>query len=297
MSMVKQFERIDDYLEAANINVEKKLPDFIVYKFEHLNNDTHANLNQYRNEFFEIALDITQGCSFTIDHFKFPLAERRISYICPQRLQSVTVSPKKLSTYRGFTILFHRGFLNSYIAHLSLHPGYCFLKNTSNPVTQLSDKYLFELTELFERVYYEYTEYGQESREVLQAYTQAIFSKGKQVFLPDLKEAKITREQQIFQEFDQLIQTQFNRFFTVSDVAEKLHITSKHLSESVKKVTGKNALTLLNEQRINHAKALLTQTKMTPSQIAHELNFNHPDYFFTFFKRMTGKTPAEFRNI
>jgi YesN/AraC family two-component response regulator len=74
-----------------------------------------------------------------------------------------------------------------------------------------------------------------------------------------------------------------------------LHVSDKYLSQSVKQVTGRNALELLNSRRIHYAKALLLHTPLSPTEVSHALNFANPNYFFTYFKKFTGQTPTAYR--
>ena len=106
----------------------------------------------------------------------------------------------------------------------------------------------------------------------------------------------ISREQEIYNQFMLLVQKHYRDFDSVGDYAEQLYISPKHLSETVKNISGQSALQVIHNARIHHAKSLLRQTNMTVSQIAHELNFDNPDYFSVFFKRLAGESPLAFRN-
>jgi AraC-like DNA-binding protein len=76
-----------------------------------------------------------------------------------------------------------------------------------------------------------------------------------------------------------------------------LHISPKHLSETIKSETGKSALEHINEMKIEHAKILLLQTEKTINEVAYDLNFDTPNYFSAFFKSNTGLTPTAYRKI
>jgi YesN/AraC family two-component response regulator len=63
----------------------------------------------------------------------------------------------------------------------------------------------------------------------------------------------------------------------------------------VKGVTGRNALEILHTNRIHYAKSLLLQTELSPTEVSYELNFTNPNYFFTYFKKLTGQTPSAYK--
>jgi AraC-like DNA-binding protein len=63
--------------------------------------------------------------------------------------------------------------------------------------------------------------------------------------------------------------------YTISDYARLLHISPKHLSETIKSETGKSALQHINEMKIEHAKILLLQTEKTINEVAYDLKFRY----------------------
>ncbi|MDR1719432.1 MAG: helix-turn-helix transcriptional regulator [Dysgonamonadaceae bacterium] len=78
--------------------------------------------------------------------------------------------------------------------------------------------------------------------------------------------------------------------------ARSLNITPNHLNKSVKSVTGRTAVTLLNEIRIREAKMRLKYTNLTINEIAFQLGFDDQSYFSRFFKKAAGCSPMEYRN-
>lgn len=77
--------------------------------------------------------------------------------------------------------------------------------------------------------------------------------------------------------------------------AEQLQVSPNHLNKSVKAVTDKTAIELLNEVRLLEAQRRLKTTSLSVAEIAFKLGFDDPSYFSRFFKKRTGKTPGEFR--
>lgn len=48
MSHIQQFSGIDDYVKAANLNVDNKYPDFLIYDYEKANPDACKHLPTFR---------------------------------------------------------------------------------------------------------------------------------------------------------------------------------------------------------------------------------------------------------
>lgn len=78
--------------------------------------------------------------------------------------------------------------------------------------------------------------------------------------------------------------------------ADKLDITTKHLSRTVKMQTGTTAVEWLNRFIILEAKVMLRSSNLNIQQIAEELNFPSQSFFGKYFKKATGISPKDYRN-
>lgn len=105
-----------------------------------------------------------------------------------------------------------------------------------------------------------------------------------------------TAQQELLLKFIQLIDNHYIDKRTVQEYADMLAITSNHLSQVVKQVSGKNALNFIAERLATEAKSLLQYTNAEISQIAYQLNFSDPANFGRFFKKQAGLSPSEFRS-
>jgi AraC family transcriptional regulator, transcriptional activator of pobA len=102
-------------------------------------------------------------------------------------------------------------------------------------------------------------------------------------------------QQILLQKFIQLVNNFYIEKRTVEEYADLLFVTPNHLSHTVKSVTGKNALSFINERIISEAKSLIKHTKMGIAEITYQLDFSDPANFGKFFKKNVGVTPLEFR--
>lgn len=84
---------------------------------------------------------------------------------------------------------------------------------------------------------------------------------------------------------------------TVSQLAEKLHISSNYLSDMLRSITGRSAQEHIQLKLISEAKRLLSSTELSVSEIAYRLGFEYPQSFSKLFKKKTEKTPRQFRSI
>jgi AraC family transcriptional activator of pobA len=77
--------------------------------------------------------------------------------------------------------------------------------------------------------------------------------------------------------------------------ANRLFVTPKYLTQTIKKLSGKTAGEYIDELVIVEAKSLLRDPSLTIAQVADRLYFSDQFFFSKFFKRYTGITPTEYR--
>ncbi len=114
----------------------------------------------------------------------------------------------------------------------------------------------------------------------------------------EVNEVKSTnsRQEEIFTKFTELLERHHKKEREIAFYADKMCITSKHLSQVIKDYTGKTALGLIEEYVISEAKSMLLSTTMSIQQISDELNFPSQSVFGKYFKRVAGISPSEYRN-
>lgn len=104
-----------------------------------------------------------------------------------------------------------------------------------------------------------------------------------------------TRQEGIYSAFIDLLGSNYKNARDIGYYANKLCITSKHLSQVIKEVSGKTALEIIEEYVLTECKALLLSTTMTIQEISDELNFPSQSVFGKYFKRLTGLSPKAYR--
>ncbi|HEX8461012.1 MAG TPA: helix-turn-helix transcriptional regulator, partial [Segetibacter sp.] len=93
----------------------------------------------------------------------------------------------------------------------------------------------------------------------------------------------------------QLVAQHFEEERSVGYFAELLHVTPKHLSETIKEVTGKTAGKLIDQAVITQAKVLLRNPAMNIGEVATALHFSDQSFFGKFFKKHVGLSPIKYR--
>ena len=113
----------------------------------------------------------------------------------------------------------------------------------------------------------------------------------------EIKEKASTRNEEIVEKFLYLLKENYKNERTATYYAEKMFLSPKYLSSTLKKVTGRPIISWIEESVIINSKILLKSTNLTVLQISEELNFPNPSYFGRFFKKHTGMTPRCYREM
>ena len=91
------------------------------------------------------------------------------------------------------------------------------------------------------------------------------------------------------------INTYYNENLSLGDVAAVVNLNPNYVSQLFKKCSGSTFSHYLTNLRISNAKKLITTTNTSINEIATQTGFNDYFYFLKTFKKMTGKTPSEYR--
>jgi len=111
------------------------------------------------------------------------------------------------------------------------------------------------------------------------------------------QERLATPQQILLKKFIALVNTNYIEKRKVEDYAAMLFVTPNHLSQAIKSVAGRNALSYINERILAEAKSLISYTELSIAEIAYKLDFSDPANFGKFFKKQAGITPLEFRGL
>lgn len=104
-----------------------------------------------------------------------------------------------------------------------------------------------------------------------------------------------TRAESIFTTFIQLVEQNFRMERRVSWYAEKLCITPKYLSESVKAVSRRRPNDWIDIYVTMEIRVLLKNSTMSIKEIAQTLHFANQSFLGKYFKEHVGMSPKEYR--
>ena len=85
--------------------------------------------------------------------------------------------------------------------------------------------------------------------------------------------------------------------FNISNLADTLHLSLSYLSTVFKNATSQNISSYLSAKRLQRAQELLRDASIPIKDVCFSSGYDDPRYFAKFFKKHTGMTPSEFRNL
>lgn len=91
------------------------------------------------------------------------------------------------------------------------------------------------------------------------------------------------------------IKANYHQEFSIGEVADKFHLSSRTLSRKIKQMTHQSFNNYLHQVRVNQAMQLLQYSDLSVTDIAFKVGYSDSNYFSTKFKKLTQKSPSEFR--
>jgi len=106
---------------------------------------------------------------------------------------------------------------------------------------------------------------------------------------------KQSRKQELNILFQELVFKHYKEHRNVQYYADALFVSPKHLTESIKDVTGRTAGEWIDDAVVLEAKVLLRNPEISIAQVADAIHFPDQSSFGKYFKKQTGASPSDYR--
>lgn len=280
----------------SEFNSELKLKGFKVFQIEE---DKNATLIYSRKDFYKICLSTGKSRIHYAD--RSYTAKGTILFFGNPR---TPYSWETLSTtYEGYTCLFSEKFLKLSENPESLQQSLLF-KDGGTPILTITQEQREYLNSIFKKMIEEQeTDYSYKD-DLIRNFIHLIIHEALKMQPSENYTQNKNAANRLTNVFLELLERQFPienldnplQLRTANDYANILSVHVNHLNRSLKEVTGKPTIKLINERITQEAKEILLHTDWNVSDIAYALGFNYPSYFNNFFKRMTGTSPKSVRS-
>jgi AraC family transcriptional regulator, transcriptional activator of pobA len=295
---IAYFQDISTFLKGLK-SLEPQSNLYHIQKHEEVP-DTHSvETLLFRTNTFSVSL-LTEGeAIYKIGMREYLMQPGSFYFMSPQQLRYY----KKLKTWKGYVFVFSEEFVRLF-SPIQIYVEYPFFKLDANVQLQLDNQQLAGLLPLLDKMYAYYQGQEPEKLKFIFHYMSLTLLTAKQWYHDRYFNENLSKQgYSLSRAFDDLLEKHFfdivtqqcEKLFTVSSFALQLHVSVNHLSDTVKKETGKTPAQFIKERTILEAKSLLQNTELSVSEVAYFLTFEDPSYFTKYFKAATGISPSVFK--
>jgi AraC family transcriptional regulator, transcriptional activator of pobA len=246
----------------------------------------------HRHTFYEI-LYLTAGEGYHIIDFVPHKVEPPIFYfISPGQVHFWELT----QVFDGHFVMFNEDFLVFPSSGMTTIEEVSFFHTIGeSPELYLDEVQSIKITDLFRLMNNEYKIKEANRTSVLRAYLHILIAQLQRLTAGNIKRKISAPQSSIVRKFKHLVTQNFLRNLSVQDYADMMRVSSSHLGNTLKSMTGYTPAQLIHNEMILEAKRMLIHTELTVSEIGYRLNFEDPSYFSRFFKREVGMNPLQFQ--
>ncbi|MFF2092186.1 response regulator [Paenibacillus sp. NPDC058174] len=110
-----------------------------------------------------------------------------------------------------------------------------------------------------------------------------------------LQKLKMNRNTNLLEKVIKYIDNYYMEGLSLQQLSQQFHISAPYLGKRLKVELGQPFNEYLHQVRINNAKHLLLFSEYNTKEIAEKVGYTEPNYFYMQFKRLTGKSPLNFK--
>lgn len=202
---------------------------------------------------------------------------------------------------KGFSINFHEDFLKGTELAQQIKK-YGFFSYSTNEALHLSPKEEKQIEAIVDNIEFEYNNNQDEfSKEIIISQLDTLLKYANRFYERQFLNRKeisnnlLEQFNQHLTEYFESGQLQEKGIPSIEQIADKMSISQRYLSDTLKKETGKTTTEHLHLHLIDEAKNILLQPNKNISEVAYELGFEYPPYFSRLFKKKEGISPTEYR--
>jgi AraC-like DNA-binding protein len=290
--MLQQIKTVSEYHRLMGLPAPEH-PLVSVIRFEDiqaLGGDEPISLV---NDFYSIGLKHNFDAKMKYGQQSYDFDGGMMTFVAPGQVLRIEVEPGKELKHTGWLLLVHPDFL----WHTPLArkiKQYEYFSYAVNEALHLSDKEEAVITTMLQNIEREFrSNIDRFSQEVMISQLESILTYAERFYHRQFLTRRISSHQ-LLERFETALQA-WPGIPTVTELAEKLHISPGYLGSVLRVLTGKNTQQHIQDQLIERAKEKLSTTELTVSEIAYELGFEYPQSFSKLFKTKTSLSPLEFR--
>ena len=253
------------------------------------------------SDLYSIALK-DASCGLDYGRKPYDFNEGVLFFSAPKQVFTVT-KVQNLNKIKGWMLYFHPDLIRNTKLGSKID-DYTFFNYEVNEALHLSEKEQSVLNNLVKIIENEIEErIDNHSQQVLVSNIELILSYSSRFYERQFN-TRFAQNTDIVSKVETLLKDYYKTHNLIETgqpsidyLASECHLSGNYLSDLLSKETGRSAKDHINDFLIEKAKNLLISSTDSVSGIAYSLGFNYPHYFGRIFKKKTGKTPQEYRQL
>lgn len=272
--------------------------------FEIISLNNYLNIRNltapHTHDFFQIIWFKSGKGTHLVDFQSYTIGEHTIFLIGPNQVHSFD----KTQGYDGYVINFSEDFIVQRDSDVDFFLKCSMFNNPfQQPTCYIGTGNQKRLSEYIEQIKSELAHddpFGHE--ELLRFYLKAILIQIQRQKIQlerttsDITPFVIDEKKNMMIRFVNLIEENYHNNLTVSEYADRLHISMRTLSDLTHNLVKKTPSHIIQDRIILEAKRLILYSSLHINQISARLGFKDNSYFVKYFKKHTKDTPSDFRN-
>ncbi len=114
-------------------------------------------------------------------------------------------------------------------------------------------------------------------------------------FLCPQNTTQFVRKENPIAESIAFMKSNIDKLLSIQELAAQMNYSSSHYTSIFKKTTNVSPIEYFNKLKIHYACQLLSQTDLRVNEVAGKLGYEDSFYFSRIFKKITGKSPKDYR--
>lgn len=246
----------------------------------------------HRHDYYEVLYIYDGEGSHIIDFEPYPVQPPLFHFLSKGQIHFWQLE----KPIKGYALLFPEEFLGFPSSDVIRAHDFAFFHHVGHaPTLPVGQEHLTMMSGLLEGIEQEFHNENARSITVLRAYLHILLTQLHRLYLVDHPDEDSQATSSLVRQFKQLVSGHFLTEHSVQDYAGRIGISTSHLRDTVKNVTGYAPGHFIRQKLILEAKRLLAHSNATVAEIGYHLNFEDSSYFGRFFKRETGMSPVAFR--
>ena len=298
---IKKVNTISEYHKLRCLD-KPKHPLISLVDYSQITDSPEDNNVNWLHNFYSIAMKKDLDAKLMYGQQEYDFDEGLMSFLAPNQVLNIVVENETANSRRsGWLLFIHKDFIWNTPLAKSIK-NYGFFDYAINEALFLSDKEQKIIESIFQNINSEIdTNIDGYSQKIIISHIETLLNYAERFYNRQF----ITRKRsnhQILGQLEELLNDYFNSgdlinkgLPTVNYLAGALNVSPNYLSGLLKSLTGLNTRQHIHQKLIEKAKEKLSTTKLTVSEIAYELGFEHVQSFNKLFKAKTNLSPLEFR--